>query len=858
MRIASLLAWRSLASRPGRSLTAALGIAIGIATVLSVQVIDHNTILTQEARNRSSVGPWEVALRPVQSGVPLGGATPRALVEESDISEFIATFEARVEIERPDLDPTALRLRGLGPLADNSLAETLIEGRSLRQPNGLEVLISARAAEQCGIALGDRLPLRRMGKTRRGCVEGQQVMRQQDGPEGAMLEFEVVGILASAGPSDEVALVAPFEAALPLFEGAPLQATYWAQLNSGAVYQDVRERLKSAYIVEKVKTARVGQRIDQRAFRKSLRFTSALSLVLGLFVIYHCFSMALVERVREIGLLRALGMRRMQILRATLLEGSYLAVFGAGLGIALTVATVFVMDYFGITTLGYGKPLRILEVPWGMGLGVVALGMLCALLGMAAPLLRARHLSVVEALRAGQLALRTDPGFSLRLAVFIGIPLMVPLFYVLVTPPLGERQGAVFDVVLRIGLVLLAFFMMVLVFPRPLHKLVEWGLQPLRRWLPVEVPLAQAAIRGSRLRVMGTLAGLAVVVAALFCIRSVNVSFLEEMERFSVRAMDDRVFLRSRSDVALTDIQERLAAVDGVEATRSLGAEVLSPFPLRGVDLEGLRAAEPRLGENLRFCREFSEGKVIVLSRFLADSFGYEVGDEVRLPTFTGPRSFRVGAITDRFGYYPDDRNWAMVDADRMDQLWCQTPDEGRRFVATIDPDADREEVEGNIEEALSDLPILWVRCDDRLRRTYLLDRRRDFFVFDVILFMVAALAAVGLWNSLTIAVLERRRELALLRTVGLSARQVGRLVRLEALALGLIGGLLALAVSLPVAAFAIEAVRIISRLDLHFRPGPLLIAAPLVVAMSIALLASWWPSRRARSIDLSAMARYE
>ena len=49
MRIAFLLAWRSLTSRPGRSLTSILGIAVGIATVLAVQVIDHNTILTQAA-----------------------------------------------------------------------------------------------------------------------------------------------------------------------------------------------------------------------------------------------------------------------------------------------------------------------------------------------------------------------------------------------------------------------------------------------------------------------------------------------------------------------------------------------------------------------------------------------------------------------------------------------------------------------------------------------------------------------------------------------------------------------------------------------------------------------------------------
>src|SRR6185503_15969687 len=93
MRIASTLAWRSLASRPARSFTAALGIAVGIATVLSVQVIDHNTILTQERMAQvSPIGTPDVELRPVQPGVPEGGALPAALAGDPDLQGVCALF----------------------------------------------------------------------------------------------------------------------------------------------------------------------------------------------------------------------------------------------------------------------------------------------------------------------------------------------------------------------------------------------------------------------------------------------------------------------------------------------------------------------------------------------------------------------------------------------------------------------------------------------------------------------------------------------------------------------------------------------------------------------------------------------
>src|SRR5262249_59503880 len=101
--------------------------------------------------------------------------------------------------------------------------------------------------------------------------------------------------------------------------------------------------------------------------------------------------------------------------------------------------------------LGADKPLAIVDAPWGLAAGIVALGTLFALLGMAAPLLRARSLSVLDALRAGRLALRTDAGFSLRVGTLIGVPLLIPLLYQLAKPDIGERQGGGCPLVLGIA-----------------------------------------------------------------------------------------------------------------------------------------------------------------------------------------------------------------------------------------------------------------------------------------------------------------------------------------------------------------------------------------------------------------------
>ncbi|MBM4016509.1 MAG: FtsX-like permease family protein, partial [Planctomycetes bacterium] len=709
-----------------------------------------------------------------------------------------------------------------------------------------------------GVALGDQVTLRAAVPVREGCRDGERVRLEHRGgaTPGAAIDFTVVGVLAPGSVGNQPLVVLPFETAAELHAGTHVHPTWWGRLRDGAVWQDLAERLKEHYTVAKPKGAMIGERIDQKAFRKSLGITSCLALLLGLFVIYNAFSMALVERVREIGLLRALGLTRGEIARAVLLEGFLLACGGVMIGAALSAGMVAGMQEFGITTLGAGKPLRILEIPWPTVLGVAALGVLFALFGMAAPLLRARHLSVLDALKAGRLALRSDPGFQLRVALLLGTPLLIPLFFALVTPPLGERQEQVEGLIFQLAAVVAAFVLLLIAAPRLMQRLVEWTLVPLRALLPVEARLAEAAVRGARQRIVGTLTGLAVVVAAVFVVRAVNQGFLDEVARFSDVAMAERVYVRTRPLPRAE--AERLLGLPEVARIDCASAEVLTPFPLRGLHGATLRAEAAALRLPPAVVAEFERGESLLLSCFLADQMGWRAGDTVNLATFDGPRPFRVGAVTDAIGYWPDDRSFAALEMQRMEQLFCVDDAEGRHFVLTLQPGADGGAVERKLAATLPPSPDRQIRSAATVKRFYLADGRRDFHVFDVILWSTAALATVGLLNSLAIALLERRREIALLRTIGLTGRQVGRMLLAEALAIGVIGGVLAALLAAPVSKLVLDAVRVISRLELRwwFSPGRAL--APFAAAVAIALIAAWWPARSGGRIDRGALQRHE
>lgn len=859
MTIAFTLAWRSLASRPARSFTAALGIAVGIATVLSVQVVDRNTILTQERlASRQALGRPDVQIRPLAPGLPPGGAAPAAFAGDRDLESFCGLFFANAScaVEGRGETPREVELAGVGPLAaDVFSAYAIASGSDLARADADEALVPAALAAEFGVKVGDRVTLRRLAPARRVCEDGKWI-EVEGGAAGAARSFRVVGLLANGGLGAARRIVVPFESGAALYSDAPLLPLWLGRLAPHATSDDLAARLKEGFLVERPKGALVGERIDQRAFRKSLSVTSGLALLLGLFVIYNAFSLALVERVREIGLLRALGLTRGEIARAVLLEGLLLSALGALLGLVLTVGLVGFMAARHITTLGADKPLAIVDVPWGLAAGIVGLGTLFALLGMAAPLLRARSLSVLDALRAGRLALRSDAGFSLRVGTLVGVPLLIPLLYALATPPLGERQSEVYPLVLGIAAVVGAFFVLLLAFPAAPQAAVGLLIRPWRAALPVEARLAGSAARAARQRIQGTLAGLAVVVAAVFVVRAVNDGFLDEAARFTRSALAGRVVVQNRE---LTRAQADAALrVPGVARVYPLSLEVKAPYPVRGIDAEVVRANAKRAGLEDAVVASFARGETLILSTFLASEYRWHVGDEVRLATYGGAKSFRVGAIGDAIGYLPDDRSFALVETGAMERCWCVDGQSARHWAVEVEAGVATRAVEAALTERLPPAPDLRVRSEETIADYYASDGRRDFYVFDVVLGCTAALAGVGLLNSLTIALLERKREIGLLRTIGLTARQVGRMLLVEALALGVVGGLLATALAWPVATMTLAAVRVISRLDLVFEPGPLSASAPFFGCVALALVAAALPALRGGKLDLGPLHRNE
>src|SRR5262245_50489729 len=224
-----LLAWRHFASRPARTATSVLGVGLGLATVLAVLTIDHNTILTQ--LRRSSVPPVarpDVEIRPLRPNPPDLAALRRQLAARTDLQSVAALFFGAVDVAggRGGAARQDVRLCALEPGAGHAFESyEIAAGEDLE--DGADLLVSQSIARELQLQLGDELEVTRATPRVQGCVDGEIITIGEPAPPVDKRTFRVSGILAPLNLGTQPVVVIGFDAAMPLFAGAHVLPLFW-------------------------------------------------------------------------------------------------------------------------------------------------------------------------------------------------------------------------------------------------------------------------------------------------------------------------------------------------------------------------------------------------------------------------------------------------------------------------------------------------------------------------------------------------------------------------------------------------------------------------------------------------------
>jgi len=537
------------------------------------------------------------------------------------------------------------------------------------------------------------------------------------------------------------------------------------------------------------------------AFRWNLRLLSYISLVVGAFLIYNTISVSVVRRRAEIGIVRALGAGRGVILSAFVGEAASLGIAGALIGISLgrfmatgavrliavTVESLYVSSRPGTIDLGVSSVFLALA----LGVGVAAASAY-------SPAREASEVSPVEAMARGrrEYNVRVHKGRDLWLALVLGLAAAA-----------ASRAPAV------AGKPLLGYLAAILLvaasalaMPAFVGALTSFSSKVLGKLFGVEALLASRSLAASLRRTSVLVGALSTAIAMMTAVGIMVGSFRQSVVLWMSDQLPADLYLRpagspaaDRHPTISLGLAEEIAKLPGVVAVERLRAYEIRyqgmPATLASADLKVLDVirwyphSEFLSGRaRQQVLPELRHSNAVVVSEPFSYKHHVKAGDFITLSLGETQASFRVADV---YYDYSSERGSILMD---RDTILRYLPDPAPSNLAIyLSPDAQPAMVRAEIEKATAGHRVLMFSNRDlRTEAVRIFDRT---FAITYALEAVAVIVAVmGIAGALLALVIDRRRELGLLRFLGAAGGQVRKLIFVEAGLLGLLANLAGIA----------------------------------------------------------------
>jgi putative ABC transport system permease protein len=846
---------RRLAMERLRTVTTIIGIALGVAVVIAIQLANASSVRGFETALDTMSGRTSVEIVGRVAGIDetvwpavgwlrtFGTVSP---VVEGDMAAVLA--DGRTE---------AMRVLGVDILRDTPIRDyRILADTAGTRPGDVPVsrfldlltsprsiVIAATFAERHGFAIGDSLRL----------ISGDRVQ-----------SFVVAGLLADEGPArvlDGNFVLMDIAAAQLAFDRLGridrIDVRLRQGLDVGTTLAAIAARLPAG--LEAQRPARRGEQVERMlaAFHLNLTALSWIALIVGLFLVYNTVTISVVARRDEIGMLRALGVTRGQVLALFLGEATALGVIGAALGlglarlladaaIALTSSTVSTLY---VATAAIPPAIESTHVALAF-----AIGLPLSLLAATVPAREAARVPPTAAIRGAD-TLDTRVQLQRRL-LWWPVALLALAAWLATLGPVGRVPlfGYLSALAIIIGAALLV--------PAVIVGLTRVSRRPLRRLFGVEGLLAHANLASAIPRLSISIAALAVALSMLVAIAVMIGSFRETVSYWVSQTLQADLFvspgMRAASGAEQTlspDVVAAVAAHPDVVVTDSfrntevvyndervvLGAGSFDVVATHG----SLLFKSP--ADGIAALRSAIDRDAVVVSEAFSTKFGLRDGDALTLQTPAGSQTFRIAAV---YFDYATERGVIVMDRDTFTRHFGELPPTG--LSVYLRPDADADTVRAQILERLADGRRIFIYTNRSLRSEILRIFDSTFSITYALEVIAVFVAMLGVAGTLLTLVIERRRDLALLRLVGADRRQVRRMIVVEAGLIGLVSQIIALGMGLALSLVLIYVINVQSfgwTIQFHL-PVAFLAQASIAVVVATAV-AGIYPARRAAEMGI-------
>ena len=564
---------------------------------------------------------------------------------------------------------------------------------------------------------------------------------------------------------------------------------------------------------------------------------AVVALVVGAFLIYTTMTMAITQRRPVISMLRAIGGRRTTIVRDMLAEAAILGVIGGaiGSGIGILLGRIAIGRLPPVLTQGLEARVEYWLPTYAIP-AALATTVLTSVVASAMAARQVYKVSPIEALAPAGVSAADRVPRSLRIATGVGAVGVCAVSILIVLGRTGTiaiaAMSALFCAEIALGFALAG----------PIVK----ATATTARVFGSVGALAAATIERSPRRVWATVMTVLIAVVTTVVITGTNADMIRSARGIFASVADVDVWVSADSpdryptNALPQDLSKRVDTVPGV-ADITEGAYAFADVGGTRVMLDGFSpgtadALYRAVDERTR--NDVLAGRGVVLTRDLGETLDVRVGDQLRLQTPDGPHQVTVLALVP---YFSTVIGTIGMDLGQM-RAWFDRPAATTLQIAAA-PGVDPKRLLQDVRRVVP-APIFVYDGGTALAGLEA-PLRQSMFIANAVWIIVVLVAAVALLNTLTLSVLERRREIGVLRAMGSSRRHTVQMVLVEAVGIGAVGGALGLLFGLTDQWLYSLVSADIMNFDVDFRPSPMALVFT-VGAITISLLGSLPPARRA------------
>ena len=707
-----------------------------------------------------------------------------------------------------------------------------------------ETMVNAKGAEKYGISIGDELIV----------VDTQ-----------ASHTMKVTGLYTNdLDQAAAIALRIPESAYLEYYVANGTVPGFSVAAREGVSPADLTAHLAEKYPEVEVKEGQVLADEASKQIRDALSFVSyfliafgLVGLLVGTFLIANTFSMIVAQRTKEFALLRALGAAKGQITRSVVVEAVIVGLIGSALGVLAGAGLVGLIRAL-MQSQGMALPAG------GVGLSVDAVvvplivGTLVTVISAWAPARRAGKVQPVEAMRSSEsaapqpLKVRTIIG-----GVLIAIAVALAAWGVLgEDASTGSRAGLVGAAAVA-GII--GLFMAGPALSLPIVPVLGKGIGA-----PFGAMGSLAATNSKRnpRRASATAFALMLGVALVTAIGMLGSTMQ--------RSVDDILEDEFSSDLIMygpqfgafpvpADVPGKVEAADGVgdvmtysQAPITVNGEAGYEMPMPASDVMSGDPGELFVIEMVDGVSDLSGGGVL-LPEAKADEWDVSVGETVTVESPVGGQPPVQVEVKGIYGESKFLETW-LISRDTAAELVNPEQEVILMVGANGDGSVDEDTLRSNVEDAVKDSIIVQVRTPDEFGGEAKQMINQMLYILYALLSLAVVIAVLGIINTLTLSVIERRQEIGMLRAVGAQRRQVRTMIILESVQIAVFGALLGVLAGLGLGWAFLTVLQDQGLENIAYPWG--MIGVMLAGSVLVGVVAALWPAQRAaKTPPLDAIA---